>query len=144
MGEEGKSVVEIRLDHLEDCVFGKPGSLSLEDKVRKYVDDRDDHKERNMKQMIVDLQNEQSRRDKVRDDQHVENTTNFGRVFKWMDQFDGAMAFGKVAASVIAFLCMAILALLGYLAANRNHSSTAIGKNQTTVSQTYNADAPVR
>lgn len=53
---------------------------------------------------------------------HAENTHKFETIFKTLNKFDGAMTFGKLIAAFIAFLCMAILALLSYLATHRTQS----------------------
>ena len=57
---------------------------------------------------------------------HRENTGKFDSIFRSLNKFDGAVTFGKVIAGFIAFLCMAILGLLGFLATRHNQSLLGI------------------
>jgi uncharacterized protein (DUF2062 family) len=53
---------------------------------------------------------------------HLDNTRRLDELNDGWQQVKGAMFFGKIIAGFIAFLCMAILSLLLYLATNKQQS----------------------
>lgn len=76
---------------------------------------------------------------------HKENTRkldSFKEVLDEMNdswqQLKGALLFAKVIGSVVAFLCMAILALLSYLATHHTTSQLSV-QSPTTVAQSIHS-----
>lgn len=57
---------------------------------------------------------------------HQQNQNKFDRLFEMMNQLLGAFGFGKLLAGFIAFMVMAIFALLMYLATTRKTAGIAI------------------
>lgn len=110
------------MERIEHCLFGN-GQPGLEDKLKKYVDERDNHKERNLQQEILDLRTDTNERHEENKKDRVKDSEKLDSLVKFKDEFAGAISFAKIAGAVIAFVCMATLALLGYLAANRPHGA---------------------
>lgn len=65
---------------------------------------------------------------------HEENIEKFNLLFENQNQQKGSLATVKFIGAVIAFLCMAMLALLSYLGTHRDGKS-AIATNPTTVAR---------
>lgn len=59
---------------LEHAILGN-GKPPLEERLRSYIDIRDSHKERNLKQDMVDLRHDQ-------DSRHAENGKKFDKLFQ--------------------------------------------------------------
>lgn len=70
---------------------------------------------------------------------HRENIKKLDYLSAVWEQMKGALLFGKLIAGFIAFLCMAILALLSYLATHRQQSMLST-KSPTTFAQTLHSD----
>lgn len=68
---------------------------------------------------------------------HDQNIGKFDELFGLLNQLKGSFFALKIIAAFVAFLCMAILALLSYLGTHRTgasmitHSSTAQASNST-------------
>lgn len=86
-----------------------------------------------MKNMINDTLKEYERH--FGEARHRENTGKFDTIFECLNKMDGALNFGKMVAAFIAFLCMAILGLLSYLATHRQQS-VLLSQHPTTVAST--------
>lgn len=57
MPNEDAILIRDRVTRLHNYIFGN-GQPGLDTRLRKYIDERDTHKENNMKQMILDVKYE--------------------------------------------------------------------------------------
>lgn len=135
MDHEGKSGMDIRLERIEHCLFGN-GQPGLEVKLRQYIDERDAHKEANLRQDIGDLRT-------IGDHRHNENSGKLDEVVGWKREIQGSVGMAKWMGGAIMAMVMAILALLSYLAANRPHAISEHQPPAVSSSQQPSSDAGV-
>lgn len=70
---------------------------------------------------------------------HEQNLGEFKKISATLNKQDGSFTTVKVLGTLLAFLCMAILALLSYLAANRSSHSAITVNSDATVADSFDA-----